>query len=238
MIGVYDSGLGGLLQINKVIKDNPEADILYLGDQKNAPYGTKTKAELLNIFEKNVEIFKNHGVKDLILACNTLCSNVDFSHDYGIKLHDIITSTIGMMDIKKDAKVLVFATKLTIKTKRYAKELELAGFNDYRCESLEKLAGMLENYASKEELRAYLFDEFAKIDYQPDAIILGCTHFPIVREIFEEYYHARIFDSTMIDMHIDDRKGEGKVYLLMEKSEDLIIFLDKYVEVGVEFLYE
>ena len=238
MIGVYDSGLGGLLEINKVIKDNPGADILYLGDQKNAPYGTKTKEELLTIFEKNLEVFKKHNVKDLVLACNTLCSNVDFSRDYGINLHDIITKTIANLECAKDAKVLVFATELTIKAGRYARELEAAGFKNYRCASLANLASMLESYESEAELREYLYGEFAKIDFQPDAIILGCTHFPIVKDIFEDYYHVKAYDSTMIDLSISDEVEEGKVYLLMDNSEELRIFLEKYVDIGVKFFYE
>ena len=78
MIAVYDSGLGGILSLNKIIKDYPDEKILYFGDSHNAPYGNKTFKEISELVEKNITMLENVGVNDLVLACNTICSIVDF----------------------------------------------------------------------------------------------------------------------------------------------------------------
>ena len=235
MIGVYDSGLGGVLELNKILKDNPKSDVVYLGDQKNAPYGNKDSAELLKIFNYNLQRFKNLGVKELILACNTLCSTIDFSRDYGLKIYDLIANTCARVDLKYE-NILVFATRQTIKKGRYHKILEERGFHTQDV-SLDELAGMLEEFQDTAVIKDYLYQIFRNITFKPDALVLGCTHYPIVSELFKEYFACPIYDSQDIDFNLalDDEEC-GKIYVLMSDDERNRLFFKRYVHHPCEFV--
>lgn len=229
MIGVYDSGLGGLLELNKIRKDNPQSDILYIGDQKNAPYGNKDREEVKMIIENNFDFFRSFGIKDIILACNTVCSLVDFKRHDDLILYDIIKATIDQLDVSLNAKILVFATKTTCEMGRYQKELALKGYQSVYVKALDELAGRLERFEDEGKIKEYLYAEFKTISFKPDIMILGCTHFPIVKYLFEEYYQVPVYDSTALDFKTDDLKGNGRLYLLMDKSLNNLAFINKYV---------
>lgn len=239
MIGVYDSGLGGILEIKKIMADNPGCDLLFLGDQKNVPYGNKTKTALRQIFTKNLQLFKQYRVQDLILVCNTLCSVVDRQKDYGLRLHDIITKTVAQVNCAKEAKILLFATPLTIALKRYQQELKARGYLNVKAVALPDLAADLEHFLPQEEIKAKLTAIFKTIDYQPDYLILGCTHFPIVEEIFTEYYRVPCYNSKELDYRVMTApKGEkGIVHLLLEENPDNKRFIAQYLT-EAEIVYE
>lgn len=229
MIGVYDSGLGGLLELNKIKIDNPGTDILYLGDQDHAPYGNKSKELLSKIFEDNLNFFRYHNIDKVILACNTLCSTIDFAHYPDFYFFDLIKATVKQIDLPLKSKILVFATANTIRNGRYKKELDLRGYKDVKGVALNKLAEMIEGFASDEEIADYLLPIFKNIAYKPDAIILGCTHYPVVKEIFSSYYKVPLFDSTKLDFRIENSQEAGKIFIAMHDSEQVKKFVSRYV---------
>ncbi len=236
MIGVYDSGLGGLLELNKIKLDNPHTDILYLGDQDHAPYGNKTKAEIRQIFDQNLTFFHKYQVRQIILACNTLCSTIDFENYPNYNLFDLIKATAAGIDLPLNAGILVFATQSTINAGRYEQELAQKGYQNVKGVALPRLAEMIERFAEKEEIENYLFSLFRKIDYQPDAVILGCTHYPIVKDLFASYFQVPLYDSTDLDFRIAKSQEVGKIFIAMHNNEPIRRFIRRYVKEEVEFI--
>lgn len=236
MIGVYDSGLGGVLELDKIHCDNLGSDIVYLGDQKNAPYGSKSDTELMGIYDQNVAIFKTLGIKRLILACNTLCSTIDLKKDQAIQTYDLISHTVERIDFQNIKKVAVFATRQTILKRRYQDLLKEKGLK-VEGVALDDLAKMLEDFEDLNKIKIYLYKIFEGLESDFDAIILGCTHYPIVKDIFKEYFNCPIYDSRRLDFNLKLEEREcGKIYVMMREDEKNRLFVSKYVSYPFVFV--
>lgn len=74
-IGIFDSGIGGLTVLKKLLQEKPNNDYIYYGDTINLPYGDKTKEQLLNLAKKDIEFLLSHNVDLIIIACGTVSSN-------------------------------------------------------------------------------------------------------------------------------------------------------------------
>ena len=228
MIGICDSGVGGLTILKDIHKRYPRLDITYYGDEANMPYGDKTKEELEKIFSDIKAYFKDKGCTDIIVACNTMCSAIKFNDDT-IKIHDIITKTLDKVDTPKDKKVLVFATPFTIKKGRYQKGLAERGYQSEGI-ALKDLAKDIEDGIDKAMIKDKLYQEFRKHqDENIGAIILGCTHYPIYKDLFYEYYKVPVFDSLGLAFGLEDSDEKGAISLHMERSDQLAHFLKEYI---------
>lgn len=234
MIGVCDSGLGGLTLLKGLHERYPHTDILYYGDTKNMPYGSKTKSELIDIFDHIKSYFVKRNCSDIIVACNTLCSAIKLE-DEKIKIHDIIEKTVERISRSNVKKVIVFATPFTIKSARYQSLLESKGIKTLAV-PLPSLAKDIEDGLDRALIRDKIFKVFEKLDNKGvEAIVLGCTHYPIYKDIFNEYYNVPIFDSLNLDFGIKSASEDGIIEIHMEKSLKLDEMMKK---MGVEFIYE
>ena len=219
MIGVMDSGLGGLLLLESIHKSHPDTDVLFYGDIEHMPYGDKSDEELKAIFEKIVLFFRKRHCTDLIVACNTMCSAIDFTKDYGLIVHDIITKTVSQVDVPNDKKILVLSTTYTKMRGRYRDELKKRGY-DVLSVSLPKLALMIEKGEERNVVIKMLLKELEDIDKdQIGAIVLGCTHYPVYKDFFKEYYDVPVFDSRDLTFSIEDKKEEGAIILHAPKTK-------------------
>ena len=219
MIGVMDSGLGGLLLLESIHKSHQDTDVLFYGDIEHMPYGDKSDEELKAIFEEIVLFFRKRHCTDLIVACNTMCSAIDFTKDYGLRVHDIITKTVSQVDVPNDKKILVLSTTYTKMRGRYRDELEKKGY-DVLSVSLPKLALMIEKGEERNVVIKMLLKELEDIDKdQIGAIVLGCTHYPVYKDFFKEYYDVPVFDSRDLTFSIEDKKEEGAIILHTPKTK-------------------
>ena len=114
-IGIFDSGVGGLTVLKSIYDKYPNNEYIYIGDNKNSPYGDKTKEELFSYASRIIDYFIEKDIKLIVIACNTICSNIlpilKDKYKY-ITLIGVIDSTISSF-IKRDKKnVLVIATNL------------------------------------------------------------------------------------------------------------------------------
>lgn len=229
MIGVFDSGLGGTLLLENLAKNYPDQEFLFYANRKNAPFGKKSDEELKVIFNECITYFKSHGCSDLIVACNTLCSTIDFSEYSDIKIHDIISSTVQELNVALDSHILLVATTKTISKGRYLEILNQRGYHNISCVALGELAEMVENYASEDEVKAYISSVIPDAKY--DAIILGCTHFPAYHNVFKELYGAPIFDSNNLKYQfISKPSNRGAIYIDLEKDAMLEKFLSQHLK--------
>ena len=126
-IGCCDSGLGGTLCVNTLHNAYPNLDIVYIADQKNVPYGDKSVDELIELARNMFQYFRQQNIKDVVVACNTLCANVVKrirSEFPDLTIYSIIEPTCAQLDGTDYKKIGVLATKKTVESHAYLKELK------------------------------------------------------------------------------------------------------------------
>ena len=185
-IGLFDSGVGGLTVLNTISSLLPNENIIYVGDNKNCPYGNKTKEQLFEYAKKIIEYFIQQNVKLIVLACNTTSANVlqELRIAYPeVKIIGVIDATITDFIFKNKRNVLIIATQATIQSKRYE-----IGIQDYQ-KNIEvktlatpKLVPLVESGQYKEGIYDVLHEYLDIYTGWADSIILGCTHYPILKE--------------------------------------------------------
>lgn len=226
-IGVYDSGIGGLFILFSLIKRYPNHHFIYLGDQANAPYGTKDKDTLLSVVETNLKWFEDIGADKVIIACNTACSSgaLDIKID-GLITEGIIDKTVDQINCDQSCALLVLATPLTIKNQVYQNLIKNKGYANVFGFGLDELAGLIENNASTEILETYLRHTFSTISFKPDCVILGCTHYPLVKKSIENYFKVPIVDSNLLVFDLE-KEQQQVIEIYSTKQPDI---MEKQIE--------
>lgn len=196
-IGCCDSGLGGMLVANALKKQYSNADIVYIADQSNVPYGDKTIEQLDSYARALLNKFREMNISNVVIACNTLCANVvdHLRKDYeDLHIYSIIEPTCLQLMNSGASKVVVLATSKTVETHVYKRYLHQILPN---AEILEikapKLVPIIENGCNEDELRKVVEEYLVK---DADAYVLGCTHFPLIRKFILEKQQVEIYDSN------------------------------------------
>ncbi|MGL5042802.1 MAG: glutamate racemase [Culicoidibacterales bacterium] len=182
MIGIIDSGVGGLSVVSEFIRQNKQIPFVYLGDNKNNPYGTKNKEELLGLAFKLIDyLVGNHKIDTLIIACNTLVSVAlaEITTRYPqLHIEDILTHGAIAATMSFSNNVSVIATKMTVATNAYKKKITSfcpdVVVSQYEAQSWVQLVE--EDRVDLAELELVV----DKLDSKTDMVILGCTHFPFL----------------------------------------------------------
>ena len=201
-IAVIDSGVGGISVLRELLKIMPWEHYLYFGDSANAPYGSKTKGEVLELTRNNLKLLRERGIKALVIACNTATSAAAAV----LREENPDLPIIGIEPAIKPAaflfphpRVLVMATPLTLKEEKF--RALVARFADREeiiplpCPGLVELieAGNLDG----EAINRYLEELFAPyIRQKIDAVVLGCTHYPHIKNVIARHVPLR---ATIID---------------------------------------
>ena len=190
-IGIFDSGVGGLTVLSEIKKQLPNENIVYLGDTKNFPYGSKTKDEIIKFAIKNTEKLIELGAKIIVIACGTATSQaIDvLQTKFNVPIMGIIEPTVQYVKNQNINRVGVIATEGTIRSGAWEKSLKRRIQN---IEVVNKACPMLatiaeEGRATSQEGRAVIkeyMEPFKK--NKIDKIILGCTHYPIYQELIRE----------------------------------------------------
>lgn len=185
-IGIFDSGVGGLTVLDTLRAKLPRENLVYIGDNKNCPYGDKSKEQLLEYTIEICDYFASINVKMIVLACNTTSANVltELQSRYpNIPIVGVISSTVHSLLSAQKKSVLIIATNATIQSHKYKSLIEEYDKTvDVYELATPKLVPLIESGVYKqgiyEVLEDYLFTYKEKID----AIVLGCTHYPIVAD--------------------------------------------------------
>ena len=185
-IGIFDSGVGGLTVLDYMRQQFPHENMIYIGDNAHCPYGDKTKSQLLEYTRQICDYFAKQHVKMIVLACNTTSANVldELQKLYPhIPIVGVIHSTVHEFLARHHQRVLVIATSATIQSHKYRQMLlqynpELTVYEL----ATPRLVPVIESgeykYGIQELLGEYLLPYQNKID----ALILGCTHYPLVQK--------------------------------------------------------
>jgi glutamate racemase len=193
-IGVFDSGLGGLTVLKKIVALMPNRGYLYLGDNLRAPYGDRSQKEIFRYTLAGVEWLFTNGAEIVILACNTASAGalrkiqqdiLPFKYPSKRVLGIIIPTAENATSFTKSGHIGVLATKATVASKVFKKE---AGKHNLEmqivCQSGGKLVEMIEFDENKNRLSAEIKNVVNKLlskDELIDAVILGCTHYALIK---------------------------------------------------------
>lgn len=184
-IGVFDSGVGGLTVLNSIKAQLPNENIIYIGDNCHCPYGNKTKEQLFQYASGIVEYFIKRKVKLIILACNTTSANVleKLQETYpDVKIIGVIHATIRDFISRNVTSTLIIATEATIRSNKYANDIyDIDPSIVTYSLATPKLVPLIESGVYKEGIYSVLHEYFDQYIGTVDSIILGCTHYPIIK---------------------------------------------------------
>lgn len=196
-IGIIDSGLGGFTIYQALKTRFPQASFVFVADQKNSPYGDKTKEELLVIGRRLLDFFLEKNIMEVLFACNTLSSMVleQLRQEYPMMtLHGVIELTVSKVS-SKAKKVLVLGTQATISQHVYSKLITEKNKNAWVEEiATPKLVPLIEGMADDIDVDEVL-EGYLRKKSGVDTMVLGCTHYPLLERNIKKFTDARIVNS-------------------------------------------
>lgn len=194
-IGVFDSGMGGLTCVKELNRLMPNENVIYFGDTARIPYGTRSKETILKYAEQDIAFIKKHNVKMIIAACGTVSSVVGINKKTAgdIPFTGVLLPTVQAACSKtKNKKIGVIGTAATIKSGSYGKAIRTIRSDiSIIGNSCPLFVPLVENgFTDRNNAVAKLVAEqyLAPIKKEGvDTLILGCTHYPILRDVIADY---------------------------------------------------
>lgn len=261
-IGFFDSGLGGLTIFKEAI-NIVKSNYIYLGDNKNAPYGIKEKEEIKKYIFENVEYLVKEGCNIIVIACNTATSiAIDELREKYSNICIIGTEPAVKIavDSNSNKRVLVCATSITVKEGKLKRLIEkLDSESNVDVIALDKLVQFAESKEIKlfesepnQKVIQYIKEQVNKFNISDYShVVLGCTHFPLFKKEFEVVFgkNIEVVDGSVgVAKNLQNKykilneeiihKNKLKVKLINTKANE--IFISKFKEItGIEsFEYE
>ena len=180
MIGIFDSGIGGVTVLKKIVELLPNEKYIYYSDSINAPYGDKTEEELKKITSNVVSFLINKGCKIIIIACNTASTLSEYLRkNFDVPIVAIEPAYKMVYDYAYDKNTLVMATKRTLESDKFRRLYEK--YNNHKTILLpcSGLADLIEE-GNKNKINNYLVDKLS--EYKDiECVVLGCTHYPLIK---------------------------------------------------------
>ena len=193
-IGVFDSGVGGLTVLKAIREALPRENIIYLGDTARLPYGTKSPKSIARYATQATAKLLEYDIKMLVVACNTASAVALTALQEQMAPIPVIgvvePGAIAAVAARPGGSHLVLATEVTVRLGAYGKAISArdpeARVRELSCELLVALAeeGWTRGGIADSIVRRYL-DEAEDDAFTADSIILGCTHFPLLREVIK-----------------------------------------------------
>ena len=205
-IGFFDSGVGGLIILKAVRAYIPEYDYVFLGDTANLPYGDKSENEIYKLTKSGIVRLFEEGAVLVIVACNTASAeslrklqDTFLSKEHpGKKVLGVIIPTIETLERFHAVRPLLIATKMTIKSKKF--EIELNKINsDIKLLSIAtpNLVPLIEDNKNEEAFQS-VKDTIDPVVGEIDAIVLGCTHYTMLKNRLKAEYKIPVISQDEI----------------------------------------
>lgn len=192
-IGVFDSGLGGLCAVRELAKLLPNENIIYFGDTGRMPYGTKSRETIRKYTYEDTMFLLSHGVKAILAACGTVSSNaLDKIHEItDIPVFGVVEDAAkAAYEASKTKRIGVIGTKATVNSGVFKRCIEAMDKNAVVLQSACPLFVPLVEYGftkDDDEITRLACERYlSELRGKVDALILGCTHFPIIRDAIEK----------------------------------------------------
>ena len=219
-IGVFDSGLGGLTVLKALRRLLPHENFIFVGDSVRAPYGSRMPEEIVLFLKQFIAYFKSRKVKMAVCACNTMTSYAypvlkDTADFHLVPMNPAI---IPAVEASPNKHIGVIATEATINKQMHKSAAKLIDeeitVHDLSCPKFVPLieAGKINGKEIKEAV-AYYGRQFDHTDIH--ALILGCTHYPIIKNILADYFGDEV---KMIDPAFETAKNAFEIL----KAKDLL----------------
>ncbi len=201
-IGIFDSGVGGLTVYRALHERLPSEHYVYLGDTARVPYGTKSLSTVERYAVENARFLEAHGIKLLVVACNTASALAlpAIRESVGIPVVGVIgPGSRRAAQVAAGKRIGVIATEATVRSSAYARAISKI---DQSTEVIERACPLFvplaeEGWASSEVARAVAEEYLGDLrESNLGALVLGCTHYPILRELISDVVGA---DVPLID---------------------------------------
>jgi glutamate racemase len=214
-IGVFDSGVGGLTVLGALLTQASAADYLYLGDTARLPYGSKSRETVARYAVSSAHFLVEQGAEALVIACNTASALALDALRAAIEIPVIgviETGATAALESSQTKDVMVIATAATVESHAYSAACRERGLRaiEKACPLLVPLVeeGWIEHPVTREVAAIYLDDLLAQstaAGMAADTLVLGCTHYPLLRPVIEETlrhhdegHKVRVIDSAHV----------------------------------------
>lgn len=198
MIGIFDSGIGGLTTVKAITDKIPNADILYFGDTARTPYGSKSRDTIRKYSLENAEFLVKNGAKAIVVACNTASSAaIDLLREkYDIPVFEVISPAVELaVKTSSNKKIGIIGTRATITSRIYHDKINEID-EDIKVYSNPSplLVPLIEecflnNPETRRIVKKYLIPLKTR---KMDTLILGCTHYPIIKDVIRSKAGKRV----------------------------------------------
>ena len=197
-IGVFDSGVGGLTVAREIMRHLPNENIVYFGDTARVPYGSKSRDNIIRYSRQIVNFLKTQGVKAIVIACNTASALaldvVQMENDIPI-IGVIEPGARAALGVTQSKKIGVIGTEATIRSQMYDKIIQ--GFDTQATvigKACPLFVSLVEEGFAKHHITEEVIDYYlaSLMETDIDSLILGCTHYPLLRSRIREYVGDKI----------------------------------------------
>ena len=191
-VGVFDSGVGGLTVAREIMRQLPNERIVYFGDTARVPYGSKSKNTVVKYSRQIIKFLETKNIKAIVIACNTATALAldDIKKDLEIPIIGVVKPGAKVaVEKTKNNKIGIIATEATVNShmytdviKKYNQDIEVY---TKACPLFVSLVeeGWIKDDVTYEVARRYLKE---MQDKDIDTLVLGCTHFPLLRKLIGE----------------------------------------------------
>lgn len=255
-IGVFDSGVGGLTVAREIMRQIPNEKIIYFGDNARVPYGSKSQETVTRYSEQIARFLRTFQVKTIVVACNTASAYAldALERDMDVPVIGVIKpGAKTAAELTRNGKIGVIATEATIGSQMYTKYIRRLNQNvtiyEKACPLFVPLVeeGLWEDPVTDEIARRYLTD---LIDIDIDTLILGCTHYPLIRSTLRKImgdrvtlvnpaYETAIELKQMLEetgMLNEEAPGLGSnkyQFYVSDKAEKFVRFANSIIKYGI-----
>ena len=230
MLGLFDSGSGGLNTVRYIKKLAPVVDLIYKIDRKNAPYGTKTEKDLIGIIESNLDELADRGAHKILIACCTASALYDKLSERHRAMSIPIISPIAdaAKASSENGRIGVIATLGTVRSHAFAKALCDRAVFEIAAQELVGLidGGVCDKNATQEDLYTLERIVLPLARKNTDTLILGCTHFPVLYESFTRVCRPlgikNVIDSAKVGAMtlLKDTENKERIYKWQTTEEE------------------
>lgn len=255
-IGVFDSGVGGLTVVREIMRQIPNEKIIYFGDTARVPYGSKSQETVTRFSEQIVRFLRTFQVKTIVVACNTASAYALDTLEKNIDIPIIGVVKPGAKvaaEVTRNGRIGVIATEATIGSQiytEYIKELNKdVTIYGKACPLFVPLVeeGLLQDPVTDEIARRYLAE---LIDIDIDTLILGCTHYPLIRStlartmgdkvtLVNPAYETALELKKMLEtMNLLNKEAPGLGdnqyrFYVSDKAEKFVRFANSIIKYGI-----
>lgn len=197
-IGVFDSGVGGLTVAREIMRNLPNEDIVYFGDTARVPYGSKSKDNIIRYSRQIIHFLQTKGVKAIVIACNTASALAleTVKDEFDIPIIGVVEpGARAALAVTETKKIGVIGTEATVRSAMYEKIIQgIEPGVSVLAKACPLFVPLVEEGFKKHHVTDEIIDYYLASlkESDIDALILGCTHYPLLRSKIREYVGEKI----------------------------------------------